>query len=264
MRADSEFEALVSELLKSGVSPKYVSRLAGELEDHFADLEEEARRFGVPEEEAPADALERLGAAAAIAREFAQRPELNSWIHRYGWIDFLRRVLLSAYLALVLPWHIVAASQGTLLRYSAAAAGGSGITVCLLLVMTLVLSPENAGGIRLANMAAGVGPAHPWAQDPRASAVPALAPEPSAARFSHGRPPSVRDRAPFTLLPLEELIDRDARVLDGLATGSPSWGLWVPSLPTSGRPRTASERRELEQPGFNDTGHLAGDAVSGD
>src|SRR5690606_23107542 len=56
MPANPDIDALLAELLDSGVSPKYVSRLASELDDHYADLEAEARRLGVPAGDAAVDA----------------------------------------------------------------------------------------------------------------------------------------------------------------------------------------------------------------
>lgn len=151
MRANSEIDALVSALLDSGVSPKYVSRLASELGDHFTDLEAEARRFGVPPDEASADAKRRLGACSAIAEEFVSRPELRSWKYRSAWLRCVLRVLVAAYLAATTPLRAVAAANGVMLRYTAAAACGTGVTLAMLLVMTLLLSPEFAWGVRIMN-----------------------------------------------------------------------------------------------------------------
>ena len=141
MRADSEISALLDGLLEAGVSPRYVSRLAAELEDHYEDLEAEALRFGVPPDEASADAKRRLGAAPAIASEFAKRPELRSWLCRSVWLADLLRTLSAAYVVAVSPFRTVLGGHGVVLRYTAATAAGTGVTLGLLLLMTLLLSP---------------------------------------------------------------------------------------------------------------------------
>src|SRR5690606_29351744 len=111
MRANPEIDALLAELLDSGVSPKYVSRLAGELADHQADLEAEAARFGLPGQEAAADAKLRLGDCSVIAKEFALRPELKSWVYRCRWLEPLLRFVVAGYLLVRAPARLVAAGQ---------------------------------------------------------------------------------------------------------------------------------------------------------
>ena len=153
MRANPEIDALLAELLDSGVSPKYVSRLAGELADHQADLEAEAARFGLPGQEAAADAKLRLGDCSVIAKEFALRPELKSWVYRCRWLEPLLRFVVAGYLLVRAPARLVAAGQAAMLRYTAATAAGASVTCCLLLMLTALVPPSGAWSVRLVEQA---------------------------------------------------------------------------------------------------------------
>jgi len=222
MRADSEIGALLEALLESGVAPRYVSRLASELEDHFHDLEAEARRFGIPPDEAAADARRRLGASSAIANEFAKRPELRSWIHRSPWLAALLRALVAVYVGAAAPFRAAFGEHGVMLRYTAATAVGTGVTLGLLLLMTLMLSPV-ASGIEFGN--GGDAAVRPKLDESLRVRPPRPAGEPAAAA---ARAP-VRDR-------------RETAAL-GVAATPPRAPQWTPSA----RP-SAPERRVAFEP----------------
>ena len=153
MRANPEIDALLHELLDSGISPKYVSRLAAELEDHYADLEAEATRLGVPECESAEDARVRLGNSSVIAKEFALRPELKSWVYRSRCLERLLRALVAAYLLVRTPARLVAAGQTVMLRYTAATAAGASVTCCILLLLTALMPPSSNWGARFVEQA---------------------------------------------------------------------------------------------------------------
>jgi TonB family protein len=181
MRGHSEIEALLAELLHSGVSPKYVSRLAVELEDHFADLECEAKRLGVPESELAADAQMRLGASAVIAGEFARRPELKSLLFRSRLVEQIVRALIGGYLVLTAPMRIVVAGHTAMLRYTAATAAGASVTSGILLLLTLMLSPDSPWGARMAATATvALGGRDVATVRERAAVEPARAPQTNA------------------------------------------------------------------------------------
>ncbi len=146
MRANTEIDALLAKLLESGVSPKYLARLASELHEHREDLEAEARRFGVPVAEVASDAQQRLGSCAVIAKEFERRPELKSWINTSRWLEQMLRPLAAAYILARAPVRGVAAGQAAILRYAAATAAGAGVTFGLLLLLALTMSPDAQWG----------------------------------------------------------------------------------------------------------------------
>ncbi len=56
-----KLNALTTSLRDGGVSPAYISRLLAELDDHYADLEQEERTNGREPAAAAVEALRRLG-----------------------------------------------------------------------------------------------------------------------------------------------------------------------------------------------------------
>src|SRR5690606_30929920 len=119
MPSDPQVDALMRELLESGVAPKYILRLKSELEDHCLDLEDEALRFGVSVEAAADDARCRLGDPSTIAGAFARHPELRSWVYNASWLA----PLLWAAAAICLPFAMLVRAivqRDTLMRYAAA------------------------------------------------------------------------------------------------------------------------------------------------
>lgn len=65
---DPRLDPLRREFLAAGVSPREVRRLIAELEDHFQDLQEEARDAGLVASDATRDALARLGPSALLVK----------------------------------------------------------------------------------------------------------------------------------------------------------------------------------------------------
>lgn len=142
MRASAEIDALIASLVDAGVAPKYVSRLAAELHDHLADLEDEALRFGVPGDEVADDADQRLGASAVIAREFTRRPELVSRVHTSRWAKPALRGAARVYGALGAPARLVACNRAAVFRYAAATAAATAVTAVLFLGLTTAVTPH--------------------------------------------------------------------------------------------------------------------------
>lgn len=143
MRSDPEFHALLRQLLRDGVAPKYVSRLTAELQDHYRDLEHEAHRAGLPPVDVAADARERLGRCSAIAAEFGKHPELLSWIHSSAWLAAALRALSNRCVALCSPIKALSGGPDIVMRYTAAGAAGAALTTLMLLSMVVTLSPDS-------------------------------------------------------------------------------------------------------------------------
>jgi hypothetical protein len=80
---DGRFESLRLELQKGGVAPVYIERTLLELEDHYADLTEDALTAGLPRHEAERIARATLGDETTIAAAVLARPELREWSARY-------------------------------------------------------------------------------------------------------------------------------------------------------------------------------------
>jgi hypothetical protein len=80
---DSRFEALKLTLEKGGVAPVYIDRTLLELEEHYADLEQDGLASGLSSAEAASAAQAALGSERAIAEAVLARPELREWSLRY-------------------------------------------------------------------------------------------------------------------------------------------------------------------------------------
>lgn len=72
-----------SELLKAGLSPRHVRRTIVELDDHYADLVENAVAGGVEPVQAEEIARQQLGNPQDLAAAMRAYPELRCWAHRY-------------------------------------------------------------------------------------------------------------------------------------------------------------------------------------
>jgi hypothetical protein len=81
--ADNRFEALKLTLQKGGVAPVYIDRTLLELEEHYADLEQDAIAAGLSRDEAARVAHAALGTERAIAEAVLARRELLEWSLRY-------------------------------------------------------------------------------------------------------------------------------------------------------------------------------------
>lgn len=136
---DRDFEALSKSLLERGVSPRFTSRIAAELKDHYADLERELHDAGRSADEAAAEARARLGEDALIAGELLRRPELRAWMYRSPWLTRVLFALLAAAAVVLEPPRVIAANGGLLVRYFAATCAALFVTAALLLAQSLVL-----------------------------------------------------------------------------------------------------------------------------
>jgi protein TonB len=130
-----ELDALLRDLLDGGVAPRYVSRLAAELEDHRADLEQEALARAATAAEASAEARERLGDYTTIAAEFARHGELRSWVYDSPWLVSALRLLARTTVASSRCLRAAGAAFNILARYATAGAAAAFLTLALLWAM---------------------------------------------------------------------------------------------------------------------------------
>ncbi|MSO98280.1 MAG: hypothetical protein EXR11_08695 [Rhodospirillaceae bacterium] len=84
----TQFEKLADTLLRGGIAPRHVSRYVRELEDHYADLEREARTAGKSATEAEREALARVGSVDDLARAMLERDDLKSVAAKYPALMF--------------------------------------------------------------------------------------------------------------------------------------------------------------------------------
>lgn len=84
----TQFEKLADVLLRGGIAPRHVSRYVRELEDHYTDLEREARASGKSATEAEREALARVGSVDELAKAMLGRDDLKSVAAKYPGIVF--------------------------------------------------------------------------------------------------------------------------------------------------------------------------------
>lgn len=98
--AEPSFSSLRRRLINSGVSPRRVGRLLGELRDHHAELVLEEQRAG--SRQPFEDALARLGTEESLALHVLARRELLSWSRRWPWAVYG----VASVRANALPFHV--------------------------------------------------------------------------------------------------------------------------------------------------------------
>lgn len=81
--SDLNFQKIRYELIRGGVSPKFVKRTLGELEAHFSDLESQAIRENLSRSKAKERARKSIGDENTIVKEILGKPELKSLVWRY-------------------------------------------------------------------------------------------------------------------------------------------------------------------------------------
>jgi hypothetical protein len=76
---DSQWQLLKHSLIQGGVPIWRVGRTIAELQDHYYELEEEALRAGLSQDEAAADAASRLGDMSQLANDYLDHADLTTW-----------------------------------------------------------------------------------------------------------------------------------------------------------------------------------------
>lgn len=134
------FSAFREELLNSGIPPRHVERLVGELKDHLEDLRQDALMHGEGEEMAVVNAREMLGDLSVLAAKLRERVELRAWVYRH---PHIARVYLPVAYVLLLPAAPLfagLANPGEAIRWGAALMLSAGLTACLFLSMQLAIA----------------------------------------------------------------------------------------------------------------------------
>jgi hypothetical protein len=81
---NSQWKCLRRSLAQGGVPFWRIGRAVAEMQDHYADLVEEARDAGLNREEARRDAACRLGDLEQLAVVYTNQAELSGWSGRYA------------------------------------------------------------------------------------------------------------------------------------------------------------------------------------
>ncbi len=127
--------ALRTSLRDDGVSPAYSNRPMLELDDHYADLQREAKDAGRGIDAATNEALGRLGKQEAIASAVLSRPELRSWPYRWPWAVTLLKPIVMLLLLPSMPVYACVNRGPTIARWSLSISLGTVFTCALLFVL---------------------------------------------------------------------------------------------------------------------------------
>ena len=111
-----QLNQLRSQLLTAGYSPTYISRLCGELEDHYQSVIEENGNGRNSTDQPVADdhALQRIGTSSEVMAAVMQTPELTPLVRRYPLVAFVLApgLLLSVFTCgLVILAYLVAQTK---------------------------------------------------------------------------------------------------------------------------------------------------------
>ena len=137
---EQTFVALRSYLLKSGITPRHVKRTIAELNDHFDDLQLEAKANGLTPADAYAFAESRIGEHKQIAHDMLARTELKLWVYRYPRVA--RFYLPIAYLLLLpaAPVFAGAENASAIARWGMSVMVSAAVTGAMLLFMQFAIT----------------------------------------------------------------------------------------------------------------------------
>ena len=135
-----DFEWMRNEMLRNGVAARVVSRTVAELDEHFIDLEAEARQSGMTATDASAFAAHQLGDPRTLVEQVSRRSELRSWIYRYP--GLARVILPVAWIVLLpaTPVFVGVAHATSILRWTACLLLSALVTAAMMLIMQLSLT----------------------------------------------------------------------------------------------------------------------------
>lgn len=137
---EQSFKELRDHLLTSGIAPRHVNRTIAELNDHFDDLQHEARSKGLSSVDAAAFAASRIGEHEHIARQMLARTELKLWVYRYPRVA--RFYLPIAYLLLLPAAPVFAGAENAtvIARWGTSLMVSAAVTAAMLLLMQIAIT----------------------------------------------------------------------------------------------------------------------------
>lgn len=131
--------ALAAELRRSGVAQQHVRRAVAELEDHYADLVDDAQAGGVSRAEAESIAESRLGGLAQISQAYRAQPALRGWAYRWPHVAIAVYPLACLAALPAAPFAAGARHRDTLLRWTIGLFSAAAFTATLLLALQLTI-----------------------------------------------------------------------------------------------------------------------------
>ncbi|MCH9694812.1 MAG: hypothetical protein K0U72_09915 [Gammaproteobacteria bacterium] len=139
---DLDFNALASELIGNGISPRHAHRTVNELRDHYDDLVDAAVDAGANSKRARRHAAQQLGSMDDFVAAMASQRELKTWAFRYPRLAVVVYPLACVAVLPAFPVFAGMAHRDLLTRWGTAllAAGLITATMMLVLQLTILLS----------------------------------------------------------------------------------------------------------------------------
>ncbi len=134
---EPDFNALATQLLKSGITPRHVHRTVNELRDHYDDLTDAAVDEGANSQEARRQAAKRLGPMEDFIKQMASRRELKTWSFRYPRAAVVVYPLACLAVLPAVPVLAGIAHKSILARWGASLMVAGLVTALMLLAMQL-------------------------------------------------------------------------------------------------------------------------------
>lgn len=134
---EPDFLEFARHLQREGIARRCATRAAEELAEHYADLVDELRHNGWPEQAASREAATQLGSLPRIAAQMARRRELRRWCFRWPWLG---RLALPLACIVALPLAPIISSvqhREVVVRWSFAMLASAVFTAVLLGMMQL-------------------------------------------------------------------------------------------------------------------------------
>lgn len=135
-----DFKQFQADLLRSGIAPRHVRRIASELQEHFEDLVEDELGRACDRRCATQQAAIRIGDLGDVAHAIQRCPELHSWSSRYPRLAVIVYPLTCVALLPAIP--VIAGVQHApqIARWGACLLGGGLVTTAMFLLLQLSIS----------------------------------------------------------------------------------------------------------------------------
>lgn len=134
---EPDFNALTTQLLKSGITPRHAHRTVNELRDHYDDLVDAAVDNGANSQSARRIASEHLGSMDYFVAQMASQRELKTWSFRYPRLAVVVYPLACLAALPGIPIFAGIAHRTAIVRWGTCLLAAALITALMLLILQL-------------------------------------------------------------------------------------------------------------------------------
>jgi hypothetical protein len=134
---EPDFNALATELLKSGITPRHAHRTVNELRDHYDDLVDAAVDDGADSRTARRIASGQLGSMERFVADMASHRELKTWSFRYPRLAVVFYPLACLAVLPGIPVFAGIAHRTALMRWGTCLLAAALVTALMLLILQL-------------------------------------------------------------------------------------------------------------------------------